>query len=1073
MKNILGRFLFFWILLLTIQSVCYGQQLSAGFASPPSSTKPGVYWYWINEHVSKDGITKDLEALEKIGIGEVFIGNIYIKGLLLGDIKTLSPEWLQLMQFAIKEGSRIGINVSMFNSAGWSQSGGPWIRPEEAMRYLVSSQTQVEGGQVLKMKLPKPREFFQDVALLAMPIYPCEKKNKPFLSSVPNATELPALVDNDISTSCKFENKRDEQIQIDIRFDSAVTKRSLILFPSNKTFKVNCEVYSKNGSEFRLIKKLYFDRIDKRMSSGPEPFAPLVFSLNETVALEYRIILRDIPERFELNEIIFSSRPKLENYPEKLLNKMLSTSTPNWYAYMWDNQEQNNTNGIIPVNQITNISNFLNGDTLTWKAPKGSWEIIRIGMTTTGMTNGPAPASSVGLEIDKMNKRSLQYHYDSFVGKIVNGLSKEERKSFRRVIADSYETGPQNWTDDLRPIFMETYGYDPLPWLAVLTGNIIESVDLSNRFLWDLRRLVADRVASEYVGGMKEVCEKNGTELWLENYGWNGFPSEFLKYGKYAPEIGGEFWTNHGENIECRLAASACHIYGKNTVFAESYTTNGAPFEYYPGNLKRKGDESYTEGVNRHILHVTIHQPDEKKFPGINTWFGIEFNRQNTWFSESKSWIDYQRRCCFMLQQGKPSADVCFFIGEETPKMSGWVDKDLSKGYDYDFINADAIENILTVVNGRLTLPSGVSYSLLVLPPLKTMRPAVLKRLKELVEQGANILGNPVDHSPSLTNFPECDKEVQSLAFKVWGTTNSSTKEVISKQVGKGHVFCNVPIDSVLEKIGTLKVVSFDKNIPVLWKQRNLGHGQLYFLTNQGNETHDFNATFRINGFVPELWNPIDGTTRPLAEFSCGEKTTKVPLHLIGGESCFIVFRNIGKAPKKSLSIGGNYPEESIIATLIDNWNIEFFNKWTKERFEVKQQKLMDWSKSSDDRIKYFSGTATYKTDFEIPSLNKNKVINLNIGNIQVIGSVIINGKQVGSELWSAPYRINIASYLLTGKNHLEIKVTNLWRNKILEQVIKPKNKQALFLLHNPIKANQPLLPSGMWGEVTITSVDI
>ena len=438
----------------------------------------------------------------------MFIGNIYVQNLPLGDVKTLSPEWLELMRFAIKEGSRIGINVSMFNSPGWSQSGGPWIRPEEAMRYLVSSQNQADGGKTLKIRLPKPRKFFQDVTLLAMSSYPVENKIKPHLSSLPVATEISNLADNDLTTSCKFDNKGAEQIQIDLRFDQPVTKRSLIIYPSNKTFKANCEVFSKQGSKFMLIKQLYFDRFDKRVSSGPEPFAPLVFSLNETVSSAYRIILKDIPAQFELNEIILSSQPKLENFPEKLLNKMLSTSTPNWYAYMWDNQAQTKTEGIIPVNQIINISNYLKGDTLTWNAPKGSWDIVRIGMTTTGMTNGPATPSAVGLEIDKMNKRSLQYHYDSFVGRIVNGLSKEEKKSFRRVIADSYETGPQNWTDDLRPLFRETYGYDPLPWLAVLTGNIIESVDLSNRFLWDLRRLIADRVASEYVGGMKEICEK-------------------------------------------------------------------------------------------------------------------------------------------------------------------------------------------------------------------------------------------------------------------------------------------------------------------------------------------------------------------------------------------------------------------------------------------------------------------------------------------------------------------------------------------------------------------------------------
>ncbi|MBN2762547.1 MAG: hypothetical protein JXR41_05620, partial [Bacteroidales bacterium] len=763
--------LFLLITLMIISATGYGQTMEEGFASPPDNTRPGVYWYWINEHISKEGITKDLESLAKLGIGEVYIGNIFIEGLPPGNVKTLSPQWQECMQFAIKEATRLGINIGLFNSPGWGTSGGPWIKPEDAMRYLTCNQVVVSGPAQVNQFIAKPKDFFQDVVLLAFPVT-LKNTEKAHISSIPESRNLVGLMDESTLTGCIFNNRKGEQVQIDLEYNQPVTGRGLTIIPSGQHFVTQCEVYAEKGSGFTLIKTHSFDRLRLAKAMGPEPFAPLSLSLGEVVASRFRIVMKDVPANFRLSELSLSEEPVLEDYQEKLLNIMPSMATPDWHAFIWKNQEQESSEGVVDLTRVQNISRFLHGDTLKWKVPEGAWKIVRVGMTTTGTINDPAAPGAVGLEIDKMNRRSLGFHFDSYLGKVVNGMNEEDLKSFKKIVADSYEAGPQNWTDELLPVFKKTYGYDPLPWMTVLTGHIVGSADQSNRFLWDLRRLVADRVASEYAGGLRELCEKKGKELWLENYGWNGFPSEFLKYGSYANGIAGEFWTNAGQNIESRLAASAAHIYGKNTVYAESYTTLEAPYEYHPGNLKRVGDKSYTDGINQHILHVSIHQPDDTKFPGISTWFGIEFNRQNTWFSHSKSWVDYQRRCCYMLQQGKPSADVCFFIGEESPRMSGWVDENLSKGYDYDFINADAIENLLTVVNGRLTLPSGVSYSLLALPPLETMRPALLKRIKVLVEQGANVLGRPVDRSPSLANYPGCDKEVQSLALEIWGTTN-------------------------------------------------------------------------------------------------------------------------------------------------------------------------------------------------------------------------------------------------------------------------------------------------------------
>ena len=1049
-----------------------GEVLRQNFVNPPENTKPAIYWYWMNEQVSKEGITKDLEALYSKGIGEVCIAHImHPPGDDEPGVTTLSSEWLDCVQFAIREGSRIGIRVSLFNSPGWSQSGGPWVKPEDATRYLVYSEIDVEGPASIDTIIGKPKDFFQDVVVLAYPETLAETTQKAIITSTPTASRLENLTDSDLKNITTFNNGRDEDVTIDINYEQPETKRSLYIKPGDQHFGMYCDVYMKTGDDYTLVKTHYFDRINREVRMGPDPSAPLALSLGEINSTGFRIVMRDIPEKFQLRELNLSSKPILEDYPEKWLLKMPSKKTPDWHAYMWENQEQPSSAGVVSSDQVRNISQYLTGDNLRWDVPAGKWKIIRVGMTTTNTKNQPAAPVARGLEIDKMNKRVIPGHYDAYIGRITSSMSEEDLKSFTRVIVDSYEAGPLNWTDSMAQVFVERYGYDPYPWMAVLTGQIVGSADQSNRFLWDLRRLVAERVASEYVGGMTEVCAKHGKKLWLENYGWDGFPSEFILYSKYAPGIGGEFWVNNaGDNIECRLASSGAHMYGKNIVSAESYTTREASFEYYPFKLKKSGDRGYADGVNDHFLHVSIHQPDDNKFPGVNAWFGTEYNRQNTWFENSKAWIDYQRRCCYMLQQGRHHADLAFFISEESPKMSGWLDENLSKGYDYDFINSDVIVNIATVKNGRLTLPSGISYSLLVLPPLNTMRPEVLKRIKELVEQGATILGNPIERSPSLANYPESDKEIKKLSLALWGTDNYKTQDRIERSLGQGRVFCNVPINDVLTKIGTPEAVVLEQDVPVLWKQRTLENGQIFFLCNQDDRHISFDVLFNVTGLQPELWNPVDGTVRDLPDFEFTSGKTKIPLQLDGTESCFIVFKKQTKGPRKKNVGEGNYGEEKILLTLDDLWDVEFYNRWSKEQFELKQQKLQDWSKSSDPKIKHFSGTIICRNEFQLPAKVRAKNVYLEFENLYETAAIIINGKPAAYELWCKPYRIDIAPLLQKGTNTIEVRVTNSWKNKIIEQAKKPANERTIYYNFNGTKPG--LSPSGIWGDVNLVVVE-
>lgn len=1042
------------------------QFLIDNFKNPPADTKPAIYWYWMNEHVSKDGITKDLEAMSRVGIGEVYIGNIY-EGGVPGKIETLSEEWKDCMRHAIKEGTRLGVDVSLFNSPGWSQSGGPWVKQEEAMRYLAYESKTVDGGSLVKYELDLPYEDFQDVALLAYPKMKEENRLIPEKVSANFAMdEMKNLFDGDVTNKCVFKNNRYDSIVIDIDAGKRFSARSLVIYPTSIGFNTTCKLLRKSGNEYKLVKQMFFDRSNVSLQLGPTPDGPLSMAFPCESSEEFRIVLDNLPANFELREIKLSSSAKLEKFTEKWLNKLPNTSTPGWNAYVWSSEAVSDQTDFAGSEDVIDLSRYVKNNVLEWYAPKGEWNIIRVGMRPTGTTNVPAAPKARGLEIDKMNKDVCKAHFDAFVGDLLDGMDKKDIKSVKKLIVDSYEVGPQNWSDNFRRDFISSMGYDPVPWLPVISGDIIGSEEESNRFLWDMRRTIADQIAEQYVGGLKEVANKNGLKLWLENYGHWGYPSEFLYYGRFSDYVGGEFWAGSGPGPECKLASSACHIYGKNKVYAESYTCGGNYFGRTPEELKQKGDWSYTQGVNQVVMHVYIHQPYEERNPGINAWFGIEYNRKNTWFEQSKSWIDYQRRCCFMLQQGVPVNDLCIFIGENAPSMDGWRDKELSNGYSFDFINADVILNRLSVRNGKLRLPEGTEYSAMLLPPLTTMRPQVLKKIEKLVKDGAVIIGTPPVKSPSLSGYPHCDEEVKNIAGNIWGNWKNDGSAPLMRKVGKGAVYCNVPVNDVLAQINTPEDVKTDAE-SLGWTHRRLKNGDIYFLTNQGGKPIETNVSFRVKNKRPELWNAVDGSLRPLESYINEQSYTTVPIKLGLSESCFIVFVEDGQSVDGRLSMLDNYPVDNTVFAIDGPWNISFENKGLNQIFSVSSDSLFDWTQSDDSRIKYFSGKAVYKTTFDFGDLESGQTYSLSFDNVFSIATIKLNGKNVGA-LWTKPYKIDITEFLKKGNNELEIEVSNTWVNQLIHQARLNAEDRTTWTLIDVIKPDQPLVHSGIWGNISI-----
>lgn len=1048
--------------------------LEAGFMNPAEKVQTSVYWYWISGNISEEGVKKDLYSMKEAGINRAFIGNIGLEGIHT-PYKTVpfySEEWWKILHAALKTATELGIEIGIFNSPGWSQSGGPWVKPEQAMRYLASVKAEVSGGKQVEVVLAKPDKDFQDVRVIAFPSV--EKKATRLsaanakVTSAMSLQNLNSLIDGDKETAVLFTEKSEKPVAIDFRTDQPFTLRSLQIFPARQPIQTNARLLVKENGGYRMLSEFKIDRFNANLNVGFDPYAPVVISVPETTASEFRLELANTASGMGLGEVEFLSLPAVERYPEKTLAKMFQTPLPYWHEYQWPVQpEVGDPSLVIDPGKVLDISAFLQGDRLVWKAPAGEWTILRTGMLPTGVTNSPADPEATGLEIDKMSRKHVEAHFEAFMGEIYRRIPAEDRACWKVVVQDSYETGGQNFTDDFLSEFQARYGYDPLPFLPAYEGYVVGSEDRSDRFLWDLRRLIADKVAYDYVGGLREVCHKYGLTTWLENYGHWGFPGEFLQYGGQSDEIGGEFWS-FGDlgNIENRAASSCGHIYGKQKISAESFTSGGTPFSCYPAMMKQRGDRFFTEGINNTLLHVYISQPSEEREPGMNAWFSSEFNRLNTWYPQMDLFTSYLKRVNYMLQQGLNIADVAYFIGEDAPKMTGIVDPELPKGYQFDYINAEVIERDLFVKDGLLTLPHGTQYRILVLPKLETMRPELLAKIKKLIEDGAVVLGPAPKRSPSGESFPTADRQVEKLAGELWSGLDGRSVKAVKR--GKGELLFGMTMEEALKYIGCVPDCGLPADAPVLYGHRSAGDADIYFISNQKDEMIEIRPEFRIRSRQPELWDATTGRIRTLPAYEETAAGTVVPLKLYPYESAFVVFRRPAtKAEGTGLQL--NYPVLQTLVRLDAPWKVSFEEK---RRGPASQTfaRLEDISKNENPDIRYYSGTIWYETEFKLKKKPEGELY-LNLNDVGVMAKVKINGQYAGG-VWTAPYRVNVTDLVRKGKNKVEIEVVTTWMNRLIGDSGLPESERKTWTPCNSWKPTDTLQKSGLVGPVCIECVN-
>jgi hypothetical protein len=855
--------------------------LVASFDAPPRSARPQTFWHWMNGNVTREGITLDLEAMAKIGVSGamIFDGSDYLPA---GPANYLEPHWRELMTHAIKEGNRLGIDITMSNAPGWSSSGGPWVTPERSMQQLVWTETTVKGGGRVALELAAPhanRGYYRDAFVIAFPALPAESvRYEDALQRVRlGETAVDKLVLSDGSLATKL--SLTSATPLVLEFAEPTELQALTAFPSatGRFARLTVEG-SEDGKTFRTLCAV----------AAPGRHGILAPAVRSFPATRVRVVRVTAASDGELAELVLHRTPRIDDWVAKAnfdyrVSGQLVLPAP-----------MPATAAVDPA-KVVDLTTHLRGNRLEWDAPAGAWTILRIGHTSTGKLNVAASAAGRGLEIDKFNAAATQFHFEHVVDRVASDAAAAGAKGPSAVIIDSYEAGMQNWTQDFPSEFRRRAGYDLTGYLPALFGRFVGDAGVAERFLFDFRRVQADLMAEHYYDRMHQLARERGMKFYVEGYGAGNFDE--LRVAGLSDVPTTEFWTRTPwtPNRAVKMVSSAAHVYGKSVVGAEAFTGEFKTSRWleYPYALKILGDEVSAQGLNHFIFHRYAHQPHPTAVPGVSLGpYGFFFERTNTWFSEAKPWLDYLARTHGMLQQGTYVADVLYFTGERSPDVSSMALPVMPFGYTYDLVNTDVLLNRVEVKDGEYVLPEGGRYKLLVLPPdLKAMRPALLKKLRDFVAAGATLVGPRPEFSPTLSGYPQSEALMLEAARELWRHP---------------RVLATATIAEALRARGVPPDFTYHGRQPdaaLSWQHRKLPDGDLFFIGNRQRRVEEIVGSFRgMAGKQPEIWRTETGARGEAVVFEKFEDRALVPLRLEPGESAFVLFRRDATAGTRSLT---------------------------------------------------------------------------------------------------------------------------------------------------------------------------
>ena len=1120
--------IFFFILLLAGFSSAQENPKKENTLFQPTleSSKPWVYWYWMQSAYSKDGISADLEAMKQAGIGGAYL--MTIKGpanppLMNPPVLQLSKEFWNLVHWALTEADRLGVKIAFHPADGFAVAGGPWITPAMSMQKVVWADTFVNGGAKIQTKLLIPnnyKDYYKDIAVFAIPVaetYITSNQNRPKITST--IADFDASFLSDSNKEDQFRLKEKGWIQYE--FDQPFLCKSIQIETKGNNFQAHRLIVevSNDGKNFKSLGRLTTPR-----QGWQDTDAFYTHSIVPTKAKFFRFVYNsegtepgaeDVDaakwnQGLKVAKIYLSNEPLIDNYQGK--SGAVWRVSPQTTTIQIPNSDCVSKSGII------NVSKFMDANgNLSWLSPKGKWKIVRMGHTSTGYENATAGAGR-GLEVDKFNPEAVRFQLDYWFVEMLRTAGPELASKVVKILhIDSWECGSQNWSPVFQTEFKNRRGYDLVNYLPVMAGIPIENVETSERVLYDVRKTIAELVSDNFFGTLEDIAKKANVKFSSENVAPT-MVSDGLLHFKHIDYPSGEFWLKsptHDKPNDMLDAISGGHIYGKDIIQAEAFTELKMDWDEHPGNLKTLADRNYALGINRFFYHVFVHNPWTDRKPGMTLdGVGSFFQRDQTWWKPGKSWVDYCQRVQFQLQKGKPVIDLAVFIGEEIPSRSILPDRlvpfipnifgkdrleseairlknegqpsikipkevtssknstDLShwvnamNGYQYDSFNADVLLNNAKVVNGKIVFSNSIEYGALLFPGSHKMAPnkmislAVAQKILELAKEGASVF---IDEKPTLQpgiHSEEDHKNWQNTIDEIWNNSNAS-----SWKIGKGTIMTLPYLGSDFASIGIQQDVYFPKLNraeveTIAWTHRKSETEDIYFLSNQNSAKRQFEALFRVAGKIPEWYNPVTDKTSVLQYWKEESGRTRVLISFDENESGFVIFKEKATTSEIKTTIF------ETVQAIDENWELQFDPAFHGPKEVAKINKLLDWSTSTNDKIKYYSGTAIYQKEWIWKGKTGDKIW-LDLGTIANIAEVSINGKDCGT-LWTYPYKVDISKAAKKGKNNLVIKITNTWANRLIGDQKLPKEEKLTWTTAPFRLEGNPLLKAGLLGPVTI-----
>ena len=1072
------------------------------FQHPPESAKPWTLWYWMHGAISKAGITADLEAMKEIGLGGAYIVNIQDTVASIPfkpTARQLTPEWWEMIRFTMQEAKRLNLKLGLHVSDGFALAGGPWITPELSMQKVVWNVTNIAGGQKLTTELNKGeayKGYYKDLAVYAYPAPDGINKSSSLLT--PKVTT--SIDSIDASFLLKPDNKKsfssNDSCWIQYAFAQPFTCRAIVIRKPGTSFQSQRLLVqvSDDGIHFTDVQ-----RLEPTRHGWQDGDADNTYSIQPTTAKYFRFVYGKSgtePGSEDLDAAKWKPSLKIQGIEllaEPRIHQYEAKNASVWRIAAASTAQQIPDTLCIARKNLIDVTKYLQPDgTLNWQAPAGNdWVILRMGYTSTGHQNETAGAGK-GLECDKFNPAAIKLQFDNWFGTAFAKnpvLAKEVLKVF---YIDSWEAGSQNWSPLFRDEFVKRRGYDPVPWLPCMAGLPVESIAASEKFLHDVRETIAELVNDVFYTILAKLAKEKDCLFTAENVAPTMASDGMLHFGKVDLPMG-EFWLNsptHDKPNDMLDAISGAHIYGKNIVQSEAFTTVRMNWNEHPGMLKTLQDRNYALGVNRLVYHVFSHNPFTDRKPGVTLdGVGLYFQRNQTWWKQGKAWVDYATRCQALLQLGKPVADIAVFTGEEVPRRSVLPDRLVSvlpglfgkerveaeakrlanvgepvqtipdgvnssanmfkaedwidplNGYQYDCLNPNVLKKA-TVKNGRIILPSGANYGVLVLPGKTKMDPngdtlstAMRSVVQKLIDAGGKVIVSA--SSGWKSNSKVGGKLLPAPYHQEFFTEIGLQKDVVIHQT--------------------------DNHFPnaIAWNHRSGPGFDIYFLANQLNQAHAFTVSLRAAGKLPEVYNPVTGQKLSIRSWQIEEGRTTLSMDLAANASAFIVLQQITQ-------LDNNYyrKKRKTDSKMIDReWLVRFDMAYSGPSHSVVFTQLQDWSRSSDFAIRYYSGTAIYTKTIQIDSNTKNAVLNL--GEVANIATIKVNGVDCGT-VWTPPYSVYISKAIKPGENKIEIAVTNTWHNALIGDHLLPENQRKLWTTAPFRLEGKPLDKAGLIGPVKL-----